>query len=218
MEPSGTVFYAGDSTLFVASFSAPVCVSGRPRLKLETGNIDRYATYVNGSNSSSIVFSYTVSPGDDSNRLEYWSDANDERVSLDSFELPDGAWIRLLSAKPVVDADIRLSPPNAVLMSASGTIYSGGKTAKVSALGPAGVAYLDLAAASPGKQCMIRYAASHQSMPGFTFRASTSIDVSGSASTKLQVGDAGIFDLMEASHGSTDGARSEEHTSELQSP
>lgn len=205
-EPSGTVFYVGDSILFIVSFSAPVCVSGRPRLKLETGNIDRYATYVNGSNSSSIVFSYTVSPGDDSNRLEYWSDANDERVSLDSFELPDGAWIRLLSAKPVVDADIRLSPPNAVLMSASGTIYNGGKTAKVSALGPAGVAYLDLAAASPGKQCMIRYAASHQSMPGFTFRASTSIDVAGSASTKLQVGDAGIFDLMEASHGSTDGA------------
>ena len=66
--------------------------------------------------------------------------------------------------------------------------------------------YLDLAAANPGKQCMIRYSAEHESMPGFVFRASTSIDVAGSASTKLQVGDAGIFDLMEASHGSRDGA------------
>ena len=203
---SGVVLNAGDTIVFIASFSAPVCVSGKPRLKLETGNIDRYASYVNGSNTSQILFSYTVSPGDDSDRLEYWSDANDERTALSSFELPDGAWIRLLSKQPMVDADIRLSPPNAVLMSASGTLYTKGKTAKVNALGPAGVQYLDLAAANPGKQCMIRYSAEHESMPGFVFRASTSIDVAGSASTKLQVGAAGIFDLMEASHGSRDGA------------
>ena len=201
---SGVVLNAGDTIVFIASFSAPVCVSGKPRLKLETGNIDRYASYVNGSNTSQILFSIRCL-GMTVDRLEYWSDANDERTALvvsNCRTAPGSGY----SASNPWSTDIRLSPPNAVLMSASGTLYTKGKTAKVNALGPAGVQYLDLAAANPGKQCMIRYSAEHESMPGFVFRASTSIDVAGSASTKLQVGDAGIFDLMEASHGSRDGA------------
>ena len=49
-------------------------------------------------------------------------------------------------------------------------------------------------AANPGKQCMIRYSAEHESMPGFVFRASSRLTSLGL--DQAQVGDAGIFDLM----------------------
>jgi len=53
------------------TFSETVNVTGTPRLRLETGTTDRYATYASGSGSNTLVFNYTVQTGDTSNDLDY---------------------------------------------------------------------------------------------------------------------------------------------------
>ncbi|WP_164122336.1 MBG domain-containing protein [Sphingobacterium sp. xlx-130] len=50
-------------------------VGGTPTLLLETGAIDRMSTYVSGSGSNTLTFSYTVQPGDISADLDYTSTA-----------------------------------------------------------------------------------------------------------------------------------------------
>lgn len=46
-------------------------VTGTPQLELETGAIDRNANYASGSGSSTLTFTYTVQPGDNSADLDY---------------------------------------------------------------------------------------------------------------------------------------------------
>jgi len=53
------------------TFSETVNVTGTPRLRLETGTTDRYATYASGSGSNTLVFNYTVQAGDTSSDLNY---------------------------------------------------------------------------------------------------------------------------------------------------
>ena len=62
---------AGDTVSISISFSEAVSVSGSPRLLLETGTTDRYATYSSGSGSNNLAFSYTVQAGDTNNDLDY---------------------------------------------------------------------------------------------------------------------------------------------------
>jgi hypothetical protein len=51
-----------------------VALSGSaPTITLETGTIDRVATYVSGSGTTTLLFRYTVQPGDASNDLDYVS-------------------------------------------------------------------------------------------------------------------------------------------------
>ncbi len=54
-------------------FNETILVTGTPRLTLETGTIDRHATYVSGSGTSTLSFSYTVQPGDTSADLDQTS-------------------------------------------------------------------------------------------------------------------------------------------------
>jgi len=48
---------------------------GTPTLLLETGTVDRNATYVSGSGTNTLTFSYTVQAGDNSSDLDYQSTA-----------------------------------------------------------------------------------------------------------------------------------------------
>jgi len=50
-----------------------ITTGGTPRLLLETGATDRYATYTSGSGTSTLSFSYTVQAGDLSSDLDYQS-------------------------------------------------------------------------------------------------------------------------------------------------
>ncbi len=62
-------------TLQVA-FNENVIVSGGvPTLALETGAIDRFATYVSGSGTDTLTFTYTVQAGDSSADLDFKSTA-----------------------------------------------------------------------------------------------------------------------------------------------
>ncbi len=64
--------YALDSTVtLTVTFSSAVFVTGIPRLLLETGATDRYATYTSGSGSDSLVFTYSVQAGDLSSDLDF---------------------------------------------------------------------------------------------------------------------------------------------------
>lgn len=54
----------GDTVLVQVTFSEAVLVTGVPKLQLETGSTDRDATYVSGSGTGTLVFSYTVQAGD----------------------------------------------------------------------------------------------------------------------------------------------------------
>lgn len=70
--PNGT-YTTNDKINIKVTFSAKVNVTGRPKLRLETGETDRDAIYVSGSGSKSLIFRYTVKAGDTSNHLDYVS-------------------------------------------------------------------------------------------------------------------------------------------------
>jgi flagellar hook assembly protein FlgD len=73
--PDGS-YYGGDSIEITVSFTEPVTVNtagGTPRLLLETGSTDRYASYSSGSGTSTLRFTYTVQKRDSSGDLDYAS-------------------------------------------------------------------------------------------------------------------------------------------------
>ncbi|PJI47493.1 MAG: hypothetical protein CTR55_18935 [Pseudomonas sp.] len=73
--PDGT-YKVGDTVTVIVTFDQSVTVSGgTPTLLLETGAIDRLATYVSGSGSNSLTFTYTVQAGDVSADLDFNSSA-----------------------------------------------------------------------------------------------------------------------------------------------
>ncbi len=59
----------GEDIRIVAEFDTDVTVVGSPRLKLETGSNDAYATFVEQLNPRGIEFNYTVREGDTVKRL-----------------------------------------------------------------------------------------------------------------------------------------------------
>lgn len=69
-ELNGT-YITGDPIDITITFSGNVTVAGSPTLLLETGAIDRTATYTSGSGSSVLTFRYTVMAGDSSADLDY---------------------------------------------------------------------------------------------------------------------------------------------------
>ncbi|MEZ7973881.1 MAG: Ig-like domain-containing protein, partial [SAR324 cluster bacterium] len=65
-----------DNITVTVTFDENVIVdnsSGNPRIQLETGTNDRYATYISGNSTSILSFLYTVQSGDNSSDLGYKS-------------------------------------------------------------------------------------------------------------------------------------------------
>jgi hypothetical protein len=62
--PSAGTYIVGQNLDFTVVFSEAVVVTGTPRLQLTIGSTTRYATYVSGSGSVSLLFRYTVHAGD----------------------------------------------------------------------------------------------------------------------------------------------------------
>ncbi|TAH15273.1 MAG: DUF4347 domain-containing protein [Oscillatoriales cyanobacterium] len=61
----------GSTIAITVTFDAAVDVTGTPRLQLETGTTDRFATYVSGSGGTVLTFNYVVQAGDSAADLEY---------------------------------------------------------------------------------------------------------------------------------------------------
>ncbi|MDG1090588.1 MAG: cadherin domain-containing protein, partial [Flavobacteriaceae bacterium] len=72
--PNGT-YIIGETIDIHVTFDNAVTVSGSPRLLLETGDSDSYATYFSGSGSTVLTFRYTVNEDDLSGDLDYASTA-----------------------------------------------------------------------------------------------------------------------------------------------
>ncbi|MBF0159112.1 MAG: hypothetical protein HQL58_06265, partial [Magnetococcales bacterium] len=66
-------YNSGDTISITVVFTSSVTVTGTPQLTLETGTTDEVVSYVSGSGSRYLVFSYTVQSGDTSSDLDYVS-------------------------------------------------------------------------------------------------------------------------------------------------
>lgn len=64
-------FVPGDPISIQVVFSGPVTVTGTPTLLLETGSVDRLASYASGTGTNTLTFNYTVQTGDGSADLDY---------------------------------------------------------------------------------------------------------------------------------------------------
>ena len=75
--PSGSSTYgAGETISFTATFSGPVTVTGTPQLPFSLGGVTKQAAYASGSDSTELVFSYTVAAGDnDADGVSWAADA-----------------------------------------------------------------------------------------------------------------------------------------------
>ena len=85
------IYGIGDVINLTVGFSEAVVVdttSGTPTLQLETGTIDRYATYSSGSGSSTLTFQYTVQDGDNTTELDQLSS---RALSLNGGTINDAA-------------------------------------------------------------------------------------------------------------------------------
>lgn len=67
------IYNPGQSIPIQVIFSEAVVVLGVPQLTLETGDIDRNASYLSGSGTNILVFDYEIQPGDISADLDYIS-------------------------------------------------------------------------------------------------------------------------------------------------
>jgi len=76
VQTSGNGYYKeGDTVTMAMYFDQNVTVNtggGTPRILLETGDTDHYATYTSGSGSKILTFSYTVQADDTSSDLQYF--------------------------------------------------------------------------------------------------------------------------------------------------
>ena len=70
LKPDGT-YTAGEVIDINVTFSTTVTVTGTPRLELETGTANRFATYLEGSGTSLLAFRYSVETGDSTPDLDY---------------------------------------------------------------------------------------------------------------------------------------------------
>jgi hypothetical protein len=77
----------GDVITVTVEFDNIVNVTGTPTLTLETGAIDRVLSYVSGSGTDTLSFSYTVQEGDTSADLDYISSS---ALSLNGGTIQDG--------------------------------------------------------------------------------------------------------------------------------
>jgi hypothetical protein len=69
VESPGT--YGSGAIHIKVNFSEKVTVTGTPTLKLNTGTANDSASYTSGSGTSSLVFTYTILPGDVASPLNY---------------------------------------------------------------------------------------------------------------------------------------------------
>ena len=63
--PGSATYAPGQSLDFTVNFNEAVSVTGSPRIALTVGAATRYAIYVSGSGTTSLLFRYTLQPDDD---------------------------------------------------------------------------------------------------------------------------------------------------------
>jgi hypothetical protein len=87
-DSSDATYKIGDVLPITVIFDQNVTVTETPRIKLETGTTDQYATYTSGSGNDTLTFSYTVAAGDTTADLDYTSTS---ALELNSGTIKDAA-------------------------------------------------------------------------------------------------------------------------------
>jgi hypothetical protein len=123
--PTAGTYIVGQNLDFTVVFSEAVAVTGTPRLQLTIGSTTRFATYVSGSGSASLLFRYTVLSGD--------LDTDGIAVASTSIDL-NGGTIRDL---PGNNAVLTFTPPNT-----SGVLVDGVAPTITSVTGPTAGTYI----------------------------------------------------------------------------
>ena len=72
---SNGTYTIGQTVNMQVKFDRAVAVTGTPKLKLETGEVDSFAYYTAGSGTNTLNFLYTVAENDHSSKLDYHSTA-----------------------------------------------------------------------------------------------------------------------------------------------
>jgi hypothetical protein len=122
--PAAGTYIVGQNLDFTVQFDDTVVVTGTPRLVLTIGSTTRYATYVSGSGSASLLFRYTVQSGDlDSDGIAVASP-----IDLNGGTIKD---------VPGNDAVLSFTPPNT-----SGVLVDGVAPTITSVTGPAAGTYI----------------------------------------------------------------------------
>ena len=62
--PANATYYVSQSMLFTVTMSEATTITGTPRLTLNVGGTTRYATYLSGSGSTTLLFNYVVQAAD----------------------------------------------------------------------------------------------------------------------------------------------------------
>ena len=81
-------YNTGDLISILIKFSEIVNVVGVPKLILETGTTDKEITFSSGSGTDSLIFSYTVTTGENSGDLDY---SSQDALTLNSGSIKDVA-------------------------------------------------------------------------------------------------------------------------------
>jgi hypothetical protein len=121
----------GDTLTIQVTFTETVTVSGVPKIALETGAMDRDVSYVSGSGSKILVFTYTVQSGDSASDLDY--------LSTSALGISPGT---IISAATGINAVLTLPAPGS-----SGSL-SANKNFVIDTTAPAQLSAVDLFTAS----------------------------------------------------------------------
>jgi len=109
-------YKAGDTIAITVTFDAAVTVDttgGTPRLQLETGTTDQYATYDSGNGGNILTFNYVVQVGDSSADLEYFSTT---ALELNGGTIKDNLTVDAILTLPALGSDNSLGGSKAIVI------------------------------------------------------------------------------------------------------
>jgi len=109
------VYGIGEVIDIALAFSKAVTVVGTPQLTLETGTVDRTATYISGSGTNSLTFRYATQSGDESADLDY---TGTNALFLNGGSIKSAAGGDLLLALPAPGAAGSLGENKAIVINA----------------------------------------------------------------------------------------------------
>ena len=202
----------GDVITVTVQFSSAVNVTGAPTLTLETGATDRVLSYVSGSGTDTLSFSYTVQAGDSSADLDYVSSS---ALSLNGGSIQYGTSQSAILTLPTPGAAGSLGAnkalvvdgvrPAATSITLSDTALRIGETATVTVTFNEAVLGLDLADFSVANGTLNGLSSSDGGLTWTaTFTPSSNIT---DASNIITLSNSGVMDLAgNIGSGSTDSA------------
>jgi hypothetical protein len=172
--PNSGFHRTGSVIIIHVRFSSRVVVGGCPVLLLETGSTDRQALFIGMAGPDTLAFKYEVQLGDYSARLDYWTSQGLTRKAASVLDFVADGFIKKISLKPTVWADLHLNPASGFL---DGTLRRPIQNGIVE--------YSDLVIAQRGESYKLRFRITPQSN-FWPLESETDIDVGESSEYEIR--------------------------------